>query len=106
LEKEEDINPTPSKKKKPIYYCNVTKIQAQFSWLNNSKSFLYCKVCNIKINGKKFHAIRHAQPVALKRNEYAARTTPKITSVLTDPRKEKTYILIKEAELRIKCLPM
>ncbi|CAH1114786.1 unnamed protein product [Psylliodes chrysocephalus] len=90
---------TNTTSKRYVQRINLSKLKDKFNWLDRDKSFLFCKTCNLKISGQKFHLKRHEESGSHQRSTKAAKITPQITTILTNPAKQKMENLVKEAEL-------
>ena len=50
---------TSQKKLKRSFNPNVKRLSEIFLWLDSTKNYLFCKCCNVKLSGNKFHLNRH-----------------------------------------------
>lgn len=46
------------KRKRKYYTISVQNISEEFKWIDGSKNYLFCKICNIKLSGSRFHLKR------------------------------------------------
>lgn len=92
---------TNTTSKRYMQRINLSKLKDKFNWLDRDKSSLFCKTCNLKISGQKFHLKRHEKSGSHQRSTKAAKITQQITTILANPAKQKMENLVKEAELRM-----
>lgn len=71
-----------AKKKRKYYNISVQKIHDEFKWIDASKDFLFCKICNIKLSGARFHLKRHQNNLNHKKGTSAVRNAQNLNSMV------------------------
>jgi hypothetical protein len=72
-----------------------------YDWIDNNKSYPFCKLCNTTTKGGNFHLRRHANNLSHIKHVNAAKKCIQISQALFTPPVQKEHQLIKEAELRL-----
>ncbi|CAH0563103.1 unnamed protein product [Brassicogethes aeneus] len=75
-----------------------------FEWIDSTKEFLFCKLCQIKLSGSRFHLKRHERNSTHQKASKAVKTSQHLKSLVGDGSKNKLLKhQIKTAEIKLCC---
>lgn len=95
--RDEESTSSASKKIK-LWTPKIKPLQVikEYTWLDASCDYPFCKLCLTKVTGGKFHLKRHASSEGHRKRAQAAKTTPLVETYM-----QKKSILTKKAELKL-----
>ncbi|CAH1099559.1 unnamed protein product [Psylliodes chrysocephalus] len=101
-ENEQDTHKRSKRKWKKYIPSSIEKLANEYSWIDSTKKFVFCKVCSLKLAGGRFHLNRHSNSITHINNICLAKTTVNIDKFLKK-KLTNTDLQIKEAELKMCC---
>ncbi|XP_023310301.1 zinc finger protein 862-like [Anoplophora glabripennis] len=98
-EEQDNCNLAPKSKKPWNPKIKPADVIKEFSWLDDTLDYPFCKICLTKISGGKFHLKRHESKSTHTRRARVAKMTPLVEMYLQ--KKDVKSLLIKKAELKM-----